>query len=51
VIMRSWLLVALALCASALSPVGARAATAAYVLCSDHMQSPDPVWMSIANRL
>ena len=49
--MRSWLLVALALCASALSPAGARAATAAYVPCADHMQSADPVWMSIANRL
>jgi hypothetical protein len=49
--MRSWLLVALALCASALLPAGARAATAAYVPCTEHMQSADPVWTSIANRL
>ena len=49
--MRSWLLVALALSAGVLFPVGARAATAAYVPCADHMQSADPVWSSIANRL
>ena len=50
--MRTWLFAALALCASALLPAAhALAASPAYVPCAEHLQSPDPVWTSIANRI
>jgi hypothetical protein len=50
--MRAWLLAAFALCVSALSPAGyALAAAPAYVACAEHLQSPDPMWTSIANRI
>ena len=50
--MRTWLFAALALCAGALSPAAhALAAAPAYVPCAEHLQSPDPVWTSIANRI
>ena len=50
--MRTWLLLVVVLAAGVLAPTArALAAPAAYVPCSDRLQSPDPVWTSIANRL
>ena len=50
--MRAWLIVAVALCLGALAPAAHAAVdNNAYVPCSDHLKSADPVWSSIASRI
>src|SRR5262249_17195830 len=49
--MRVFLLAAVALCASAVLPVTGALAKSDYVGCSEHLQSPDPTWVSIATRI
>ena len=49
--MRAWLVLANALCVCALLSTGQARAGAAYVPCSEHLQSSDPIWSSIATRI